>query len=105
MGLYTRIKWDQKKKKHDYPLVAALHKGHFQVANLLLQHGANVGGRGTYGRTPLHQAIIQFDDTVFGAVQFLLDHGADTNAQQRDLRTPLHLAAAWGNDKVIQILF
>jgi hypothetical protein len=90
--------------QHDYPLVAALYKGHIQVANLLLQHGANVDSRGTYGRTPLHQAITRFNETVLDGVQFLLEHGADANSQQLDLRTPLHLAAAWGNDKVTQIL-
>ena len=90
--------------QHDYPLVAALHKGHTQVADLLLQHGANVEGRGTNGRTPLHQSIRHFNDTVFSAVPFLLEHGVDANAQQSDLRTPLHLAAALGNDKVAQIL-
>ena len=90
--------------RHDYPLVAALNKGHIQVANMLLQHGANLDGRGTYGRTPLHHAITRLDETVVGAVRFLLEHGADANPQQDDLRTPLHLAAAWGNDKVAQIL-
>ena len=89
---------------HDYPLVAALHRGHIQFANLLLQHGANLDERGTYDRTPLHHAITRLDETVVGAVRFLLEHGADPNPQQSDLRTPLHLAAAWGNDKVTQIL-
>ena len=89
---------------HDYPLVAALHRGHVQFANLLLQHGANLDERGTYDRTPLHHAITRLDETVVGAVRFLLEQGADPNPQQSDLRTPLHLAAAWGNDKVTQIL-
>ena len=89
---------------HDYPLVAALHRGHIQFANLLLQHGANLDERGTYDRTPLHHAITRLDETVVGAVRFLLEQGADPNPQQSDLRTPLHLAAAWGNDKVTQIL-
>ena len=88
--------------QHDYPLVAALYKGHTQVANFLLQHGGNMNGRGTYRRTPLHHVITQFNETVLGAVRFLLEHGADANSQQSDLRTPLHLAAAWGNDKVTQ---
>ena len=86
--------------RHDYPLVAALYKGHIQIANLFLQHGANINGQGTYGRTPLHHAIFRLDETVVGAVRFLLEHGADANSQQGDLRTPLHLAAAWGNDEV-----
>jgi hypothetical protein len=90
--------------RHDYPLVAALHQGYIHVADILLQHGANVNGQGTDGQTPLHQAIRRFDDRVLGVVRFLLEHGAYANAQQRDLRTPLHLAAAWGNVKVAQII-
>ena len=88
----------------DYPLVAALYKGHIQVANLLLQHGANLDVRGAYGRTPLHRAITWLDETVVSAVRFLLEHGADANPQREDYRTPLHLAAAWGNHIVTQIL-
>jgi hypothetical protein len=91
--------------QHDYPLVAALHQGYIQVADLLLRHGANVNAQGTDGQTPLHQAIRRFDDRVLGVVRFLLEHGANANAQQRDLSTPLHLAAAWGNVKVAQIIF
>ena len=90
--------------QHDYPLAAALYKGHIQVANILLQHSANIEARGTYGRTPLHHAITRFNETVLSAARFLLEHGADANSQQLDLRTPLHLAAAWGNDKVNQII-
>ena len=86
--------------QHDYPLVAALHQGYIQVADLLLRNGANVNGQGTDGQAPLHQLIRRFDDRALGAVRFLLEHGAFANAQQRDLSTPLHLAAAWGNVKV-----
>ena len=90
--------------QHDYPLSAALYKEHTQVANLLLQHGASIDGRGTYGRTSLHHATTRFNETVLSAVQFLLERGADPNSQQLDLRTPLHLAAAWGNNKVAHIV-
>ena len=86
--------------RHNYPLVVALYKGHIQLANLLLQHGANLDVRGSYGWTPLHHSITRFDDEVDGAVRFLLEHGADVNSRQFDLKTPLHLAAAWGNDNV-----
>ena len=88
----------------EYPLVAALFEGHSQVANLLLQHGANLEGRGIYEQTPLHQAIGRFKDTPFGVVRFLLEHGADANAQQWELSTPLHLAVTLGNEKVAHIL-
>ena len=84
----------------DYPLVAALRNRHIQVAELLLQHGANVDGRGKYGMTPLHQEIGYHNYPMLSAVRLLLEHGADVNAQKRDLSTPLHLAAAWENHAV-----
>ena len=105
--LIKRYPWQVKDigGERGYPLAAALHRGHFRVAELLLQHGATVNGRGTDGRTSLHQAIEWFNDTGFSAVRFMLEHGADVNAQQWDFGTPLHLAAAWGNEKVAHILF
>jgi hypothetical protein len=83
----------------DFPLAAALRKRHIQVAELLLQHGANVNGRGLYGLTPLHQ-VLRYCYSAHGAVRLLLEHGADANAQQTNLSTPLHMAAAYGNIKV-----
>jgi hypothetical protein len=87
----------------DYPLAVALLNRHIQVAELLLQHGANVNGRGRHGWTPLHHALRDCY-SAHGAVRFLLEHGADVNAQQTDLRTPLHMAAADGNTKVPHFL-
>ena len=84
----------------DYPLVAALRNRHIQVAELLLQHGANVDGRGKFGLTPLHQEIRHHNYPMLSAVRLLLEHGADVNAQQRDLKTPLHLATAQWNPLV-----
>src|SRR6266702_3592984 len=90
--------------EHDYPLVAALHGGHFRVAELLFQNGANVGAQGTEGRTPLHRASAWPNNLAVGAVQFLLKHGADVNARRTDLSTPLHLAADRGLFEVAQML-
>ena len=79
----------------DLPLAAALRGGHIRVAELLLQHDANVDGRGSGGQTPLHKAMgwRLHNDALFEVVQFLLDHGADVNARRKDLRTPLHLVS------------
>ena len=83
------------------PLVAALHKRHFDVAELLFQHGAAVDITG-YGRqTPLHAASA---DGLADVAQWLLDHGADANSVQESHSTPLNLAAANGHLAVVRML-
>jgi ankyrin repeat protein len=83
------------------PLPAALHRRHFQVADLLYQHGAAVDIRGIYERTPLHTA------SIFGLIdmmRWLLNHGADVNARQDDRWTPLHLATYNTQLEAVQVL-
>ena len=79
------------------PLVVALDRGHFKVAELLYQHGANVDVLGWYERTPLY-AISGMG--LFETVQWLLSHGADPNVQDGHPSqvgsTPLHMAAGCG---------
>ena len=76
----------------EFPLVAALCKKHFQVAELLLEHGGSVHVRNKRQQTVLHVALDQHDEVSLDAVLFILRHGADVNAQSDDLWTPLHLA-------------
>ncbi|KAH9028627.1 ankyrin repeat-containing domain protein [Lactarius pseudohatsudake] len=71
------------------PLPAALHKEHFDVANLLREHGAVVDVRGERERTPLYSA--SNDGRVY-IMRWLLNHGADSNARRDDRWTPLHVA-------------
>lgn len=83
------------------PLVAALHKQHFDIAEQLLQHHADVDVRGQESRTPLHAASA---GGLSDVTEWLLDHAADSNAVQDDLLTPLHLAAANGRLGVVLML-
>ena len=85
--------------KYKFPLLAALVGKHIRVAEILLEHGANVDIRGLRERGPLHESI----DNV-GMVQSLLNKGADVNCQQDDLRTPLHLAAHCGELEAARVL-
>ena len=85
--------------KYKFPLLAALVEEHIRVAEILLEHGANVNVRGLRERTPLHEAICNV-----GIVQSLLNKGADVNCRQDDLRTPLHLAAYDGELTVARVL-
>ena len=83
------------------PLVAALSKNCFKVAELLLEHGAHAHVRGD---PPLCRVIDFSDDARVGSVQLLLRHGAYVNAGRENLRMPLHFAARVGCPLVAQIL-
>ena len=72
------------------PLVAALEGEHFQTADLLRRHGANLDVRGTEGRNPLHAAA-NFGNLE--VVRTLIEYDpADINARTAFGSTPLHLA-------------
>jgi len=70
------------------PLVAALHRGHFRVADLLHGHCADINARGASKRTALHVAT---SDGLVDTVRWLLDHGADVNARNAHRNTPITL--------------
>ena len=89
---------------YGFPLVAALCRSHFPVAELLLEHGGSVDVRDRRKQTALHMAIDRHDKVVMNAVQFLLEHGADVNARRDDLWIPLHLAVNIGELLVTQKL-
>jgi hypothetical protein len=84
------------------PLAAALRNEHFGVAELLLQHGANVSSiRGDVNRTPLHAASVNGSLKIG---QWLLAHGVDANSQEDNNDTPLHLAVKNGRLEFVQML-
>ena len=83
------------------PLGAALYRSHFQVADLLHEHGADVHVRGDWERTLLHAST---KGGLVDAVRWLLGHGADVNARQDDGWTPLHLAAFNSHLEIARIL-
>ena len=90
---------------HGSPLLAALWGKHVQVAEFLLEHGANVDiHQGPKNKTPLHKVIKWSNDSGMVAMQFLLKHGADVNAKRDDLSTPLHRAVSKGRFKAAQLL-
>jgi len=83
------------------PLLAALYKEHFHVANLLHRHGAVVDVQNPGELTPLHGA------SAYGQIdvmRWLLDHGADANAPNSVHRTPLHVAAFGMRLEVVEVL-
>ena len=83
------------------PLAAALYHRHLNVAELLRQHGADVGITSYGNRTLLHAASV---DGSVDIAEWLLAHGLDAMLQQDDGNTPLHLAARFGQLEFIQML-
>ena len=83
------------------PLVAALRGKHFEVAELLYRHGAEVDVLDNIERTPLRVACRAEDLDIVG---WLLNHGADVNIQNDSLWTPLHSAADSGRLEVLKML-
>ena len=85
------------------PLAAALYGTHFEVAELLHEHGADVNVRGDGEWTLL--LLTSWD--VNGHVDiawWLLNHGADANAQKDDGWTALHLATWNKHLEIVQML-
>jgi ankyrin repeat protein len=87
-----------------FPLVAALCRNHFAVAELLLEHGGRVDVRDQRQQTALHKTINRPDKVDLEAVRFLLERGANVNARRDDLWTPLHLAANIAEVSVARML-
>eukprot|EP00656_Telonema_subtile_P021621 TRINITY_DN2264_c0_g3_i1.p1 TRINITY_DN2264_c0_g3~~TRINITY_DN2264_c0_g3_i1.p1 ORF type:complete len:2123 (-),score=697.61 TRINITY_DN2264_c0_g3_i1:197-6565(-) len=68
-----------------------------EVVELLLRStNIHVSEPGHWGRTPLHEALLQESDVSDQIVYMLLEAGANPNAQDADGKTPLMLAAKLG---------
>ena len=90
-----------------FPLLAALGRGHVEVAELLLKHDADIDVREATGKTLLLTAIYWLggNDFLSDIVEFLLTHGADVNARDDTFRSSLHLAEmVYGGRQVGTIL-
>lgn len=90
------------------PLHLAAARGHRELVEFLIDHGAEVGGRPySHPRTPLHCAAEQGHKDV---VELLVARGADVNAGRGQwigtalAPTPLHRAARQGHKEVVEIL-
>jgi ankyrin repeat protein len=68
---------------------------------LLIEHGADMNGRGIYGDTPLHRASM---NGRLETGQFLLDRGADIDSQNDFNGTALIYAAIEGHTEFARML-
>ncbi len=77
-------------------------KGYTEVAEVLLDAGADQGVRDAYGWTPLMRAV---DRRRIDFVRLLLDNpGADLDARQEDGASALHIAAGGGDLEIVRLL-
>ncbi|TMS08226.1 Tankyrase-1 [Larimichthys crocea] len=70
------------------PLHNACSYGHYEVAELLVRHGASVNVADLWKFTPLHEAAAK---GKYEICKLLLKHGADPTKKNRDGNTPLDL--------------
>ncbi|KFH45075.1 Serine/threonine-protein phosphatase 6 regulatory ankyrin repeat subunit C-like protein [Hapsidospora chrysogenum ATCC 11550] len=84
------VEVDAKDLTDGTPLAAACWKGNLEIAELLVDAGADTRSRDNTGWTPLHMAA--FHDHA-GIVNLLLNKGADVAATNEIGYTPLHAAA------------
>ena len=74
----------------DTCLMAAAESGHLAICRLLLDKGAQLEAKDSYGCTPLHLAALNGHVEI---VRLLCDRRADVEARDTGGRRPLHVAA------------
>lgn len=72
------------------------------TVQLLIKKGANINARNESGETPLYEAICHNRVEI---AEVLIDNGADVNAKNSQGGTPLHEAVQHSNPNVIEFLF
>jgi ankyrin repeat protein len=83
------------------PLHLATRYGNRDIAQRLLDHGADVNVKDNYGSTPLHGAAYKGYKEV---AELLLVKDADINAKNNADRTPLDYAKARADQPLIELL-
>lgn len=83
------------------PLHIAVRYGHKEVAELLLNEGANINALERRKWTPLHTAV---KNGKMEVAELLLDRGANVNAVDNLDMTPLHFALKYNREELVRLL-
>ena len=87
------------------PLHLASGKGHIEIVEFLLNHGADTELEICTGHTPMMLAAWYAGDGKYETIKTLLEHGAKVNHKEDgDGSTALHYAAMYSGEKVINLL-
>jgi ankyrin repeat protein len=89
---------------HTTLLHAAAYDGRADIAELLIQLGANVNCREANGRTPLHDAA---NNGHLAVIDLLIKNGADIEAKDNGGMTPLmwgKISRSGRKDQVVEML-
>ena len=83
------------------PLGSAMAVQRNDIAQILIEHGANVNGKAANDLTALHTAAARGN---LEAAKLLLDHGADINAVSTDGKSPLAYAEERNQPEMMEFL-
>jgi ankyrin repeat protein len=86
------------------PLQLASGKGHIEIVEFLLNHGADIELENIHGETPLMLAARYARYGQYETIKTLLEHGAKVNHKGKYGGTALHMAAMYSGEKVINLL-
>jgi ankyrin repeat protein len=89
------------------PLHLAAYYGELKVAQVLVEHKADVNSQDNEGQTPMYlllQNTTRDNDDILNLARLLLEHGTDINLRTTDEWTLLHGAAYWGGLENMRVL-
>jgi len=87
--------------------VSVLHRvclyKHYEVAQLLISHGADVNAKSNNKETPLMWAVC-YTAADYNFVKLLIDHGADVSAKNLDGESALSFAQSLNHEDIVKLI-